>query len=271
MANKDEIEGVAEAVAAIVKAVPVYEDALQPVAQEAGKALKTLGGVINIALAPLAVMVYGYEVIKEELRNRLETRLAKIPPENIVSPPLQVVGPILEKYKFVHNSEDLSQMFINLLANAMDKDQVEKAHPSFVNIISELSPDEAKLIQMIKKEVALPKIDLIKKTKSNPDVESSGGYITIKNNFTVLGDKALLQHPTLTSSYLSNLERLMIIRISGGSMQDSYTNTALYKELEEHQEIKEIMATSTEEKTIEIVRGTIEITDFGEMFISAVL
>lgn len=265
--NKDEIDGVAKAAAEIIKAVPVYEDTVQPVAKEVGKALKTLGGVINVALSPLAAMIYGFEVIKEELKSRLEARLAKVPPENIVTPPLQVVGPLLEKYKYVHDNEELSQMFVNLLANAMDKDEVQKAHPSFVNVISELSPDEAKLVRTIHDEVLLPKLDIRLKTKN----KEKEGYVTLKTNFTLLGEKARLQYPEITPSYLSNLERLMIIQCSSGSLQDSYVDKEIYKPLEEHEEIKKWKDTSTEEEKIETVKGTIKITDFGEMFMDAVL
>lgn len=267
--NKDEIEGVGKVAAEIIKAVPIYQDAAQPVAQEVGKALKTLGGVVNVALAPLEAMVYGYSVIKEQLKNRLEIRLAKTPPENIVTPRLQVVGPLLEKYKYIHESEDLSWMFVNLLANAMDKNKVQKAHPSFVNVISELSPDEARLIQTLFDEEVLPKIDVRLKTK--PKEGESKGYIYAFINFTTLGDKAKLEYPDLTPSYLSNLERLNIISCPTGSFQESYKNTEYYKDLEEHPIILNFKKNLPEDKEIEIVRGSIVITDFGKMFMDAVL
>lgn len=267
--NKDEIEGVGKVAAEIIKAVPVYQDAAQPVAQEVGKALKTLGGVVNVALAPLEAMVYGYGVIKEQLKNRLEKRLAKTPPENIVTPRLQVVGPLLEKYKYIHESEDLSWMFVNLLANAMDKNKVQKAHPSFVNVISELSPDEARLVQTLFDEEVLPKIDVRLKTK--PKEGESKGHVYAFINFTTLGDKAKLEYPDLTPSYLSNLERLNIISCPTGSFQESYTNKEYYKDLEEHPIILDYKKSLSEDKEIEIVQGSITITDFGKMFMDAVL
>ncbi len=268
MLNKDEINVAANAAAEIVKATPIYQDAVQPVAQEIGKALKTLGGAINVALMPIASMVYGFDLIKENLKKRLEKRLSSTPPENIVVPKLQVIGPLLEKYKYIYDNEDLSQMFINLLANAMDKEQIQKAHPSFVNVISELSPDEARLIETIAKENALPKLD-IKKQSTLPENKDKG-YIYIFVNFTLLGEKAKLQYPDLTPSYLSNLERLNIIScpIDKG---ESYTNREYYKILEEHQFIntlrQEAIKNGDEIKTIQ---GVIEITDFGKLFIDAV-
>lgn len=268
MSNGDNVEGIAKATAEIVKAISVYDDAVKPVSIEIGKALGTIGGVINIALAPLSAMVYGYEEIKEQLKKRLEEKLKNTPPENIIEPKLQVVGPLIEKYKYVHNNEELSAMFINLLANAIDKDRVKKAHPSFVNIISDLSSDEAKLIKTISKENTLPKIDLSMEVKNK---KGEVGQIIIKNNFTLLGNKANLQCPELTPSYLSNLERLRIIQCTNGLMQEAYTDNDLYKELEESSEIMNNLKKSTEERKIEIIKGNITITDFGRMFMEAVL
>jgi hypothetical protein len=270
MLNKDEIEGVAKATAEIVKAVPIYDDALKPVAKEVGKALGTLGGVINIALAPLAAMVYGYDTIKEQLTQRLAARLEKTSPENIVSPRLQIVGPLIEKYKYVHDSEELSQMFINLLANAMDKETVQKAHPSFVNVISELSPDEAKLLKTISTEAVLPKVDITlnHKTPEKPDA----GHTYVYENFTLLGDKAKLQYPDLTPSYLSNLERLNIISCPVGLMAESYTEKSNYAALKDAALVKELQESYKKEgKEIELHEGIIKITDFGKLFIDAVL
>lgn len=272
MLNKDEIEGIAKATAEIVKAVPVYQDTVQPVAQEVGKSLKTLGGVINIALAPLSAMVYGFDLIKQKLGEELEKRLSSTLPENVVAPQLQVVGPLLEKYKYVHENEDLSQMFVNLLANAMDKNQIQKAHPSFVNIISELSPDEAKLIKIIDIETSLPKLDI--KLKYKTEDGKDDGFIYTYINFTLLGEKAKLGYPELTPSYISNLERLNIISSPVGHLTESYTDGELYKPLEEHVSIKNLqenLKKTNKNQEIELVQGIIKKTDFGRLFMAAVL
>lgn len=264
--NKDEVDAVAKAAAEIVKAVPVYPDAVQPVAQEIGKSLKTLGGVINVALAPLAAMVYGYEKIGEHLKKKLESRLSAISPDNIIAPPLQVVGPLIERYKYIHDNDDLSEMFVNLLSNAMDKDKVRKAHPSFVNVISELSPDEAKLIKYFSKEDTLPKLDV--QIKAKPP-EEEFGYINVYFNFTLLGEKAGLTYEDLTSYYLSNLERLRIISCTYNS--ESYKNKDYYKPLQESPNLEKIKKMYEDEYIVESKEGVIQITDFGKLFIEAVI
>ena len=211
-------------------------------------------------------MVYGYEVISRELKNRLESRLNKTAPENIIAPRLQIVGPLLDKYKYVHEDENLSEMYINLLASSMDKDTAQKAHPSFVNVISELSPDEARLLKVISREEILPKLDL--KIK----VDSGKGYIHAYSNFTLLGEKASLQYPDLTPTYLSNLERLNIINCGSGAIAVSYSNKENYKLLEESVLLKDLLKKyDDQEGQLETSQGVINITDFGKLFISAVI
>jgi hypothetical protein len=46
------VADIANAVAAVAKEVPIYQDALQPAAQEVGKALGTVAKLVNVALAP---------------------------------------------------------------------------------------------------------------------------------------------------------------------------------------------------------------------------
>ncbi len=267
-----DIDPLTKAAAEIAK--PVYEDAIQPVAKEVGQALKTLGGVINVALAPVALAVYGFSFIKKDLEERLEKRLSSVPPENIVIPKLQLVGPLLEKYKYTYESEELSEMFVNLLANAMDKDRVEKAHPSFVNVVSELSSDEAKLIKAIALADILPKLDIrlnIKPTEGVMAENQITGYLIIEKNFTLLGKAANLQYPELTPSYLSNLERLAIISCSPTSFSESYASKDNYKELEADPHIQEMRKKNIDRGEMETIQGVIEITDFGKMFIAAVI
>ncbi len=64
MANDKQEGAIPQAISAaadLAKAVPVYEDAIQPVAKEAGKALGTIGQVVNVALAPLRGMIWGWD------------------------------------------------------------------------------------------------------------------------------------------------------------------------------------------------------------------
>jgi hypothetical protein len=49
-----------DSVANLAKAIPLYQDAIQPVAKEVGKSLCTVGKTLNLALEPLNGIVWGY-------------------------------------------------------------------------------------------------------------------------------------------------------------------------------------------------------------------
>lgn len=147
-----------DAVTALVKEIPIYEDALQPFAKETGKALQTVGKAINLALTPIEGAVWGFEKIKIFIENKLENKLKKIPIENIQSPQLSIAGPIFESLRYLSNEEMLRDMYANLLANAMDTDTKNNAHPSFVEIIKQLSSKEASLLLFLSNQENYPNV-----------------------------------------------------------------------------------------------------------------
>lgn len=145
--NEDiKIRDVVDAVTGVAKAVPIYQDVLQPAAQEVGKALQTVAKSVHIELAPVSALVWGYDQIKDFVSSKVAERLKNVPPENIVSPKPNIAGPALESLRYTGHEETLSDLYANLLAAAMDKATAEGAHPAFVEIINQLTPDEAKII-----------------------------------------------------------------------------------------------------------------------------
>ncbi len=219
------IKDTAEAVKGIVEAVPVYEDVIQPAAKEIGKGLQTVAKTVHIALAPISALVWGYEKICDYISNALEERLKNIPPENIVTPDPMIAGPILESLRFVGHKEDLRELFANLLATAMNSKVAQNAHPSFVEIIKQLSPDEARIIKHLDQQNYIPLINL---HRTDPNIT---GEITIYRNFSLIGEQAGCVSLELVPSYLDNLQRLGLIGIPEGR---HLTQPEKYKALENH-------------------------------------
>lgn len=263
--NKDEIDAIAKVSSEVVK--PAYDDAIKPAAQQVGKALDTVAGVINVALSPIAVLVHGFEKVEEKLKEGLEKKLSSVDPENILQPPLNIVGPLLDKYKYNHESEVLSDMFMSLLANSMDKNTVENAHPSFVDIIAQLSPDEARLFKMIATNPMCPKLDLLLKNKNKDQ-----GYNIIYRNFIELNEGIGLNHPHLVPTFLDNLQRLNLINCTSGQFQEAYTNKDVYKSLKESNFIQTTQKQVDKEiQDLELKEGYIWVTDYGRTFFKAIV
>lgn len=123
-----------------------YEDLLQPAAQELGKSLVVVARAVSMALAPVEGAVWGYERIRSWLSVKLTEKLAKTNDDAIQPPPMNIAGPILLNLTFSGEIPTLREMYANLLASSMDAKVASTAHPAFVHIIEQLSPDEARIL-----------------------------------------------------------------------------------------------------------------------------
>lgn len=255
------IKDTADAIKGIVEAVPVYEDMLQPATTELGKSLLTISKTVNMALAPLSGLVWGYEKIANYLETRMAEKLKNVPEENIITPDLSLAGPIIESMRYTAHKEELREMFANLLATAMIKDKAIDAHPSFVEIIRQLTPDEAKIIKQIQGNGLIPMIDV--RSKYTDDQQ---GFFEEKKNFTDLPYVAGCSNPELGSSYIENLNRLGLISID----RQVYLidDEMYYEELINHPEIQALTPPTTSmSRKIHYRKYSFTRTEFGERFV----
>ncbi len=148
------------AAANLAKAVPIYDDALKPIAVEAGKALGVVGRAVNVALLPIKGFVWGAEQVEEWLATRVSTKLRNVQEEDIVTPDLSVAGPTIEALKFSGHKPELSEMFANLLAGAMNKKMASYAHPAFVEKIKMMSSFDAQLFATVANKTSAPTIEI---------------------------------------------------------------------------------------------------------------
>jgi len=84
--NISNVKDVIDATTGLLKAVPVYEDLVQPAAKELGTALETVAKTVNLALAPISGVIWSYETIKEFVSTNVSKKLQNVPKENIVTP-----------------------------------------------------------------------------------------------------------------------------------------------------------------------------------------
>lgn len=249
---------VAEAVKSIVEAVPVYEDAIQPVAKQIGTALETVGKAVNVALAPVGALVWGFDRVSDFVQKRLAEKLQDVPPERIQTPNILVAGPTLEALRFAGNEDSLRELYANLLATSLDSQTAKNAHPSFVNIIRDISPDEAKIIGLLLTKSAFPVVDLRAKTPGQP------GYKVVISNFSLIGRQAGCSSPDLTPNYLDNLCRLGLFEIPAGIHLEELQE---YTALESDAALAPFKAAIKEVgRSVEFGRKLISITTFGKQF-----
>lgn len=133
----------------IGKQVPVkqvYEDTTSPAAKQIGYTTEDIIKVIRLVGLPIQWLA----VQQDKYRAFIEGAKSTIPEERRVLPAPQILGPILESIRYEINDEPISVMFRNLLGSAMDVEKLNLVHPSFVNIIKNLSPDEAKILDYLR-------------------------------------------------------------------------------------------------------------------------
>ncbi len=263
--NKEsKVKDTIDSVKGLVEAVPVYNDLLQPTAKELGQALHTISQTINVALAPISIMVWGYDQIKDFVLKRVAEKLKNTPIEKIKTPDFNVVGPALEALKYAGSNQTLREMYANLLATSLDSETAIKAHPGFVHILKSITPDEALLIGVFEKDFAFPLIDV--KEMVDPS-KKPGEFRLLISNFALIGEIAKCQHQNLISSYLDNLCRHGLCHIPEGeylteeNIYDPLINSPVIKSLKEKVE--------SQGKKIETKKSLIRMTDYGRQFIMA--
>lgn len=126
----------------------VYEDALSPAMKQIGKSLESVAKTSRFLLAPIDYLAAQHDRWERYLKKVSE----KVNDENLIEGHPQIVIPTLEGLSLTYENSLLSELFINLLANSIDKTKQDLAHPAFPNIIKQLSHDEAVILFYLKKK-----------------------------------------------------------------------------------------------------------------------
>lgn len=256
--EENNVEGITKAIAEIVKAV--YPDAIQPAAIELGKSLFLVARTVNAALTPVEALVWGVDRIRDFVHERVAKKLSNVPLEDIQQPKSHIAVPAIEALRYTGEEHELSELYANLLSTSMDKATAYRAHPAFVDMIKNMSPDEARIMRFLAASESEALLD-IKAT----NIES-GGFTITNRHYSLIGLKASCEHPSLTANSLDNLARLGLIEFPSTRR---LLSDAPYKEIEDHPEFKKILNDLRAPGThiIEIEKHKLEITDLGKQFV----
>ena len=264
MSEENKTNSLDLAIALVEKAEIVYDDSLKPVAKRVGKIGDTIGGTVEMLLSPITGMVFCYDKIKTWLPQKIEEKLSKVPLGQRISPPGYIAIPALQRLVYT-DSEDLQEMFANLIANSMDSKTTSQAHPAFVEIISQLTPDEARILKyigLININGNIPKVDAFELVDKNV-----GSYKILYSNIFDMNE---VENKNLVQEYLDNLERLFIIRFKSQEFSDTSAPDVNEKYTLLETVVKGwIKESKNTEEIIEIRRGLLQVTDFGMLIINA--
>jgi hypothetical protein len=251
------VKSTIEAVTGLVKAVPIYDDALQPAAKQIGKSLETITKVVNIALVPLKGLVWGYERIEEWINNRVSQKLEGIPEENIITPPIEVAGPTIEAMRYTAENSGIRELYANLLATSMNKNTQDMAHPGYVEIIKNLTADEALILKSFVGNDAYPYIDI-------RSLYANNSYSMRYLCFTKFQRDPSI-NTTLVPSFMDNLCRLGILEKNTNAHLDT---AGMYEPLMEDSMLDNVKKLIIEEgNTVSYKKAYLQLTTYGKQFI----
>ena len=195
-----DVPNVVSEVAGLRVVEKVYDDAI-------GRPLKQVGGLGEDLLKALRLFTAPLQLLAS-YQDRLEVFLSKtvnkVPEERRQQADPSIAGPIIEKIKYLEEENCLSDLFSNLLAKAIDKERFGEAHPAFVKVVGELSPDEAILL----KKLNATAVEVRRTINSRKLKKKHGSYYSV--GLEVL-TSAELVHPANAPAYLEHLYSLGLI------------------------------------------------------------
>jgi hypothetical protein len=140
-----------------------------------------------------------------------------------------------------------------LLKAAARIESEDRAHPAYARILTELAPDEGRILRLLATDGAQPAVDV-----RAANLIGVGSQL-VSGGVNMIGAEAGCQHRDRVAAYLNNLERLGLIWFSREPIEDP----AAYQVLEAQPEVLEAMHSASRAKT---VQRSIHMTPFGRDF-----
>lgn len=123
-----------------------YSDALSPAASQVGKLGEQSIKVVRLLTLPIQLLA--------SVQDRVDRWLTEVhdavPPERQIEARPEIAGPILENMRYLEESNPLARMYVNLLKRAIDRDRRREAHPAFIKILEQLSPEEISIVEKLR-------------------------------------------------------------------------------------------------------------------------
>lgn len=192
----------------------IYDDGLSQPVQETGKMLTDFIKAARLFTAPFQLLA-SYQ---DRLSKYFENIKNSVPVENQIEAPASLSGPIIDRLKYLDEQNYLTSLYINLLTRAIDKERINEAHPAFLHIIDQLSPDEVFLLHKIKYIINID-YQCILDYDGNQNILSNPRITDIEFD---LQEFAFPEHIIM---YLEHLESLNLINntlISGDEVKNEY-------------------------------------------------
>ena len=237
-----------------------YQDLAQPTVRTIGKTLNTAIEFLCMFTMPMGLAT---DKVKLNLAKNLEKykeKLDKIPEEDRCMVEPEIGEPIVRNLITTTNDQ-IADLFTTILVNASNIKTLDKAHPKFAQIVHNLTPDEARIIQYLKGK------DFVCYIEFRGEVGNDKGYIILMQYASMINLEVRLDFPNNINAYLSNLISFGILLDMPNTYKSDYS---LYEKIE-NAYLKEFEQKYVPSKYSKITpyHCFLQVTDFGKLFVDA--
>jgi hypothetical protein len=229
---------------------------------------ETIGQLYDIALGHRMalwserrknILVQNTITVVRELQHSDPMKINQIHPDFAI--------PIIEKLSYVEAPE-IAKLFASLLAKSVHGDHVQNAHPRYINIINNLSIDDARIIKYLYEDsqrvfaYPIPYIRVYGENKTNPNnrLEYSERLTAIQKNVDLI-------YPEADVLYIENLVSQEILQIIDKPLVESHFYEEALNLYADY--ITEVKTTIQDDYEIKIEYGEYRLTYWGKAFINA--
>lgn len=255
-----------------------YQDLLHPAASAAGQTLALPFRAVNVLLTPISKWVIQGEAKLNEISQAVSEKVKDVPPEKLVEPEPYVAVPAMQAFSYSMDSDDLKELYANLLANAINADKKSQVHPAYVEIIKQMSPLDARALEYFtqKGRTAIPLCNIRWQRKSGPSWKGFEHFRHSTSGSFIYRHLSNAEEDGFTNSDITvsfeNLHRLGLIEIS-----DEYVvDREAYKPFDNHPlfEFYNFLFSDRHdaaEKEVALLTSSAQITALGTGFCSICL
>lgn len=252
----------------INKTIDVIDESTKETRKEidkgAAKGINKLFKLFDASIIGRKVDVYIAErpyKLDKELK-KMRAKYDSIPSEYQVEPSSFIALHGVEELNYSLDEEHLKKMFENLLISDMDARKKGRVLPSYIEIIKQLSKEDALLLQFLKENQIMNdpiiKIKYIIDDKGNFTYASNNLFLVTNNNYKILN-----------SIVIDNLLRLNIVNISFDlHRSDENIYSKCFSQIKDSTLFQKLPNGA---KELGHSDGIIQITDFGKNFMNICL
>lgn len=238
----------------------VAEDLIRPTSQSIGN---NLGQFVDGVMGWLGYWGEKQKIKRavylEDYKRKITENVLGIPEENLIEPPTRIVGPAIEASKYFIEEEYCRDMFAKLIASSCDSSVASSVHPSFPEIIKQLTPLDARYLALFKRFPTYPAVELTAERKDkivSPFPSILFDFKSDENNFSYYEQLEL-------TKTIESLSRFGLLIKNPDVLELAYD----YDTFKKHWYYNMILETLSDGSTVKMKKYRLELTQLGKDFL----